>query len=399
MNSDFARCRHTKAGSTLEMSTKNTKLLSTVNDKYCWKSPSGSEIPSSMKGDILLGRSDHAAVYLSRPAGYSGGLRFDVIAVGRANVIGEMISDETPQLTVEVDKRQCANNERCKESSTTILRRICVENNVGVYPFWRSEWYLSRLPDHDDLTLTCAWSALGLSETRVTISGDAVREAASRAHNAWGLVPHHRDKCKLRLSLNETASDVSESEHSKKRLVQIARRWWRPPIDQEIPASIGVDLQLGLSEQAALYLSRPAVYTEGLRFDVVSIQRKGLAKFVTHEQIRGTTEHGSPVPSEERLRLRVEFEDGQCEDNIAVYGGVANRRQMDRMALYRVGFWGGSDDDYYYYIDELYLWTIPGAGDVAFVCQWPALGLSETHTKLNGDVVRQAVGDVRPLWE
>ena len=101
-----------------------------------------------------------------------------MIVRGRDSDVDNKITfDELPQLTVEVGKGMCAQSVAgCKETLTTILRPLSVENCVGVHPFWRSEWYLSWLPDHGDLTLTCAWPKLGIAETQVTVRGATVRE-------------------------------------------------------------------------------------------------------------------------------------------------------------------------------------------------------------------------------
>ncbi len=159
----------------------------------------------------------------------------------------------------------------------------------------------------------------------------------------------------------------------------------QPQADVQLPGSVGVDLLLGISEDLAIYLLRPASHTNSLRFDVATLQRK----------------RTSSSERKNALHLDVEFTDYQCDS----VGGGSDATALGAMArksgpevLYKLSSRTSYFDAYHESVDQWHLFPLPSLGDLVFICECPAFGVAKTHTRLSGDVVRQAAARARPLW-
>lgn len=178
----------------------------------------------------------------------------------------------------------------------------------------------------------------------------------------------------------------------------------QPQADIEMPGSIGVDLCLGISEFAAVYLLRPASHTAGLRFDVFTLQRRDTSDPSQSDDL--VPNRPQPSAAGGVSRLDVEFADGrrvsssgrdkraESEHRPAEQG----RRRPHDMVLFKLSSRSGDSDDYYDGLDQWYLSPLPDIGDLVFICEWPALDIVETRTTLSGDAVREAAKRARRLW-
>ena len=177
--------------------------------------PSGSllppvdlETPGSFGTDYRLGVSDSTALHISRLASHSNGLLFDVVVFQR--VLGSEIAQRrtammnqfdslafvdrlpTPldgfNLDVEIVSGQRAH--QCSGEGISMspnLRRLswygsCAESHCDSW----HQWYLWPLPKYGDIVFICGWSAVGICETRTTVSGNELRRAAERAELLLG---------------------------------------------------------------------------------------------------------------------------------------------------------------------------------------------------------------------
>jgi hypothetical protein len=189
---------------------------------------------------------------------------------------------------------------------------------------------------------------------------------------------------------DEAMSDIPEHSFSEGGRPSIPR--WVQPREDEIPASVGVDVKLGDSDRAAVYLSRPASYVDALRFDMIVVRRGDAPGDPAHFPMAmdiSESPGGAPLP-DEFLRFGVEFADGRRVSNVDddVLEGPP--------AISLIGLSGDSSGDYWRY--EWYLWPLPKNGDLVFVCSWPACGIHETRTIMNGDVARLAARRAHDAW-
>jgi hypothetical protein len=126
-------------------------------------------------------------------------------------------------------------------------------------------------------------------------------------------------------------------------------------------------------------------------FDMLAILRTDSvdpARFLMLTSIGEPPTDGA-VP-DEFLRFGIEFADGRRVSNL-------DRDELDdppEIALWELG--GESESNYCRC--EWYLWPLPAEGDLVLVCEWPAFGIVEKRTTLNGDAVRSAAKRARNVW-
>lgn len=172
-----------------------------------------------------------------------------------------------------------------------------------------------------------------------------------------------------------------------------------------------MDLCLGKSELATIYLLRPASHTAGLRFDVFTLRRKGRSE-PSHSAIERTefdhliNSRAPSLSSGDVVRIEIEFADGRRVSS----NGRERRAERDHrspeqsrqrphdVVLVSLSTRSGCCDHYYDGLDQWYLSPLPDSGDLVFICEWAALGITETRTTLNGDTMREAAKRARRLW-
>jgi hypothetical protein len=50
------------------------------------------------------------------------------------------------------------------------------------------------------------------------------------------------------------------------------------------------------------------------------------------------------------------------------------------------------------YDHNMWLSPVPPAGPLTFICRWPAFGIQESHTELDGTQISDALARVETLW-
>jgi hypothetical protein len=156
-----------------------------------------------------------------------------------------------------------------------------------------------------------------------------------------------------------------------------------PPANQ-IPAAVPVNVVLHRSDDLAIALLALQVYSTGLNFDLVvrtrtSAVRESLTDLL-FERPRRTTEG--------RFLLGVELADGRRLSNVEPHGPESG-------AVLEARGGGGGERSAR---QSWWLAPLPPEGPVTFVLRCDALGVAETSTVVDGDVIRRAVADVVTLW-
>ncbi len=170
----------------------------------------------------------------------------------------------------------------------------------------------------------------------------------------------------------------------------------RPPFG-EIPGSVGVDVLLGASGAAAVYISRLASYSDGLLFDMLVVDR---AANLTRDQLLAvgdpepTLRSPSQVTERASLELMVEYVDGRrvstrwsAQSDGGLEGSLTKLRAENGRRLYP------------YCRYEWYLSPLPESGDLTFVCDWPALGINGSRATTSGHRIRAAALRAHNAWD
>jgi hypothetical protein len=194
-------------------------------------------------------------------------------------------------------------------------------------------------------------------------------------------------------------------------------KWIQPPRD-EIPCSIDVELLLGVSVRAAVYIARPASYANGLLFDMVAVDQAGILsgqRFLGAVDSQGASgvkaasdefllmqRHSSYPISEhlpgEFLCLGIEFADGRRVSNREGPPSIDSLDSPPKIALTNLGA-GNRFRRYAYCRYDWYLWPLPAIGDLVFVCEWTAFGIAESRATMDGDAVRKASMRAHGAWD
>ena len=178
--------------------------------------------------------------------------------------------------------------------------------------------------------------------------------------------------------------------------------WLSAPLDM-IPGVVAVELTLGRSEAAAVFLSGIRAFPSGLDM-ILSIRCRSPApvgelsrNFFEHRPEAGATDAEWEAA---RLKWGFEFADGRRVTNV----DPTRQEQfldpwqpspaIDSPVLSGVGGGGGDRS----WDGTYWLWPLPPPGRLRVACQWLAQGVAETVQDLDGQPFLDAAERSRPIW-
>jgi len=174
--------------------------------------PPENEIPAAVAIRALLARTDDVAIALIGGYAYTVGLRFDLVIRLRREPRGSMAqksevllstysgrddSDEQLLLGVEYADGRTATNFHAHGLGSRAMSTGDDPDKPFLSPMGGSgggrsmdQWlWLTPLPPPGQLLVVCAWSGLGIPESRTVLDGAAINEAGSRAMVLWPPLP------------------------------------------------------------------------------------------------------------------------------------------------------------------------------------------------------------------
>jgi hypothetical protein len=164
--------------------------------------------------ELVLGKDDEAAVFITRIAAYPAGFEFDAELVTKKPTRGDPFElfynperprDEIPRELVRLavgfaDGRRATSFGAALGGSTAIALGTSSEDKPpdpsrdilmtpgaggGSERHSTTRYWVWPLPPPGPLTFACEWPAFGIEETTVEIDAALVREAAERARSVW----------------------------------------------------------------------------------------------------------------------------------------------------------------------------------------------------------------------
>ena len=160
---------------------------------------------------------------------------------------------------------------------------------------------------------------------------------------------------------------------------------WNPP-EAELPGIVLIDtLHFDRSEQAAVAIIGIAAYANGFEFVLARRIRPGTP---------GLDE--DPTPEMRRRRepedfpISVQFSDGRT----ATSGRPRGDREPTGPILQSRGGGGTSHSQLF----RWWVWPLPPAGPLEFICQWQVYGISETRIGVDGQLILDAARRSIQLW-
>ena len=174
-------------------------------------------------------------------------------------------------------------------------------------------------------------------------------------------------------------------------------RWLGPPEDS---FGVLVPLRLVVVRTADLAVAIPSAtgYRNGFGFELAI--RRAAAEgdaFALDRTLDWLGREGSPPP--EVLRVGVQFADGQKATSLESWWDYFDPQDAAQApppgpVLVPQGGAGGERVRSQSY----WVWPLPPDGPLAFVVEWPALGVPLTQARVDGALIRQAAAQDEGLW-
>ncbi|HEX5995850.1 MAG TPA: hypothetical protein VFY84_11970 [Jiangellales bacterium] len=178
------------------------------------------------------------------------------------------------------------------------------------------------------------------------------------------------------------------------------QQWHRrmSPPENEFPAGVGITVLLGRSDDAAAGITQLEAYSTGFRFTLNVRLRQARPEIVGGRLfmlISPRPHPGIEIPLEERLLLGLEYPDGHRASTLQdMRVGLGLGAGGQQLVLFQQG---GNGDELS--VDQTY-WVspLPPEGPVTFVLAWPAFGMPESRTVVDGAAIRAAADRSQLLW-
>ena len=157
---------------------------------------------------------------------------------------------------------------------------------------------------------------------------------------------------------------------------------WDPPV-AEFPCAVATGpLVLARTEAVAVAVIGVWAFKAGVEFWVS-------ARF-HHAQ---PPAHGDMAP-QESARIGLQFADGRKAANFTTSPEPAERTGPPGLVLSTRGLGGGLRHREWSY----WVWPLPPAGPVSFVCEWAAADIPEAQARLDAQPILDAAGQSVQLW-
>jgi hypothetical protein len=178
-------------------------------------------------------------------------------------------------------------------------------------------------------------------------------------------------------------------------------QWYRltSPPENEFPVGVGLTVLLGQTNDAAVGITQIEAFSTGFKFSLAVRLRQARPELVRGGLFMLISAHVRPgieIPLENRLLLGLEYSNGHRASTLQDMrmlgpGAVAGGQQL---VLVQQGGGGGEQS-----VDQTY-WVspLPPQGPVTFVLSWPAFGIPESRTVLDGAAIRVAADRSQLLW-
>lgn len=161
---------------------------------------------------------------------------------------------------------------------------------------------------------------------------------------------------------------------------------WLGPPDNVLPATVALDVVLVRRPDLAIWVADALVFDSGLSF-AVNVHRREHRSEMTPPWFFGPDETDGP-------RFGLQFADGRK---------VLIQRSSDHKPLHVkpdepiLRPCSGSGGGHHSRAD-MWLWPLPPAGPLAFVCAWPAEGIEETSVQIDAEPILEATSRAIELW-
>jgi hypothetical protein len=203
-------------------------------------------------------------------------------------------------------------------------------------------------------------------------------------------------RIQIDLSMSEDSECVSRSEGPRLPSRHFVPPWLRSP-QGAFPGVVALELVLAQTEKVAVGVPRVYGYREGFELElrvVSGADGDELGSRLYHAGRAGwlrPDEQGLLPP--EMLRLAVEFADGSRASNVMPMSRDL-QTQPAGPTMHAQGGGGGAGD----WRQSLWVWPLPPAGPLSFVCEWPALGIPLARHTIDAQLILDAAARAQLIF-
>jgi hypothetical protein len=182
------------------------------------------------------------------------------------------------------------------------------------------------------------------------------------------------------------------------------RRVWHGPPGGVAGRAVALNLVIGRSAKAAVWIPWVTVYPEIFEFQLEVYQPNGemFGDWYWYKRLhspggsRGTDGELAP----ELFRFGFQFSDGSKATNLNPAAGPRDHETPPASPILGGGGGGGGGDGAggYRWQYSYWVWPLPPEGPLAFVCEWPIADIPETRSEVDSALIRDAAAEAVPLW-
>jgi hypothetical protein len=175
-----------------------------------------------------------------------------------------------------------------------------------------------------------------------------------------------------------------------------------PELDEEPPRPVwdkpedalgvlaGDDFLLARNADTAVAVTGLTAFPTGFQFEISVVLREPDRTFTMHRFAHRDATDGT------FLRLGLQFADGTVATNLGHNPlAFADTAEPTGPLLLEHGGGGGGRR----YDQKYWVWPLPPAGSLTFVCAWPARDIPESRHEVDADRIREAAGRARYVWQ
>jgi hypothetical protein len=169
---------------------------------------------------------------------------------------------------------------------------------------------------------------------------------------------------------------------------------WVGPPTGTLPGVVALELVLARSDLAAVCITRISAYPIGFAFDLLTMSAADAGEELDPHLMGVRHRRGRVGGADTQLRLGVQFSDGSKATNVGAAPGFAGREEKPQAPVlhpqggggpgsWRLGYW---------------VWPLPTAGRLAFVCEWPAASIPLTRHEIDAGLVLDASARAQQIF-
>jgi len=168
--------------------------------------------------------------------------------------------------------------------------------------------------------------------------------------------------------------------------------WFGPP-SGSLPGVVGLELVLARTPALAVCVTRVSAYATGFELDVLTFGSSEAGEELDHPFFmrrrgpRGARDEGS-------LRFGVQFSDGGKATNMGGPRPLRFEEQPQGPVLTGHGGGGGGSR----WSQQFWVWPLPPPGQLALVCEWPAVSIPLTRHEIDAQLILDAAGRAQEIF-